>query len=181
MPLTEREFTKIFNENYAKVVLYASRFTDCQAAAEDIAEDTFIKFWGKANSSMEIHSPESYIYSIARNVCISWINDNKKRTARNSKAVTINKDFEITALESMIFAETISKVYSALDKLPIQCKRVCILHFVQGKEIFEIAEELGISVGTVYTHKYRGIALLQKLLNGMSVVLIIEVLKSNGC
>jgi RNA polymerase sigma-70 factor (family 1) len=176
-PLDEREFTKFFNEHYTKLVFYAYRITDNQAAAEDIAEDAFVNYWKKNDSQAVIKSPKSYLYTAARNASISWIKEHQSKVTRDSKAAGLNNEFDKTPLECMIFAETMELMYAALEKLPGQCKRVCLMHYVEGKTVREIAEELGISVGTVNTHKYRGIALLQKLMKGMPMVLIIELLK----
>ncbi len=53
-----------------------------------------------------------------------------------------------------------------MDKLPPQCRKVFILHYIEGKKISEIAEELKISIGTVKTHKVRGIDLLTEVITG---------------
>ena len=47
---TESDFTVIFNELYAPLLLYACRFTENQAVAEDIVEEAFISLWNKRNS-----------------------------------------------------------------------------------------------------------------------------------
>jgi len=67
-----------------------------------------------------------------------------------------------------------TKIYSAIDRLPTQCKKVFILHYIDGKKISEIAEELNISVGTVKTHKVRGIDLLQKSLLGTLLLILLS-------
>jgi RNA polymerase sigma-70 factor (family 1) len=164
-------FTIIFNEYYTQLVLYAYRITDDHAAAEDIVEEAFISLWNKQGSLSEINSLKSYLYAITRNGSLSWIRKNKRQTARNQAAFFISESFDPTALEILIYSEMMSKIYAAMEKLPRQCKKVFTLHYIEGKKISEIAEELKISIGTANTHKFRGIHLLQKTLLGLPILI----------
>ena len=167
-------FTSIFNQFYAQLVLYAYRITNDQNAAEDIIENAFISLWNKRNSLSEIRSLKSYLYTIARNGCLSWIRKNKREKSRYKIISSVEEGFDKTALENMIYSETMAKIYAAMDKLPPQCRKVFILHYIEGKKIAEIAEELKISIGTVKTHKVRGIDLLQKSLLGLFLLILIS-------
>src|ERR1700688_1736076 len=166
-------FTSIFNQFYAPLVLYAFRITDDQNAAEDIVENAFISLWNKRNSLSEIRSLNSYLYTIARNGCLSWMRKNKREKLRYKIISSVEEGIERTALENMIYSETMAKIYAIMDKLPPQCRKVFILHYIEGKKIAEIAEELKISIGTVKTHKVRGIDLLQKSLLGLIFLIFI--------
>jgi RNA polymerase sigma-70 factor (ECF subfamily) len=104
------------------------------------------------------------LYTAARNRSLTWIRRNKRENERNKAALSFEEEFENTALENMIYAETMGKIYTAMDRLPPQCKKVFILHYIEGKKIAEIAEELKISISSVRTHRGRGIDLLQKAL-----------------
>ena len=160
----ESGFIAIFYEFYSPLVLYTYRITNDQAAAEDIVEEAFIRLWIKRDSLSEIHSLKSYLYTIARNGCLSWIRKNKRENAHFKTITSIEEEFERSPLENMIYSETMAKIYAAMEKLPNKCKRVFIMHYIEGKKITEIAVELKISIGTVKTHKVRGIDLLQKAL-----------------
>ncbi len=160
----EIRFTATFNEYYTQLILYAYRITDDQVAAEDIVEDAFISLWNKRSSLSEINSLKSYLFTIIRNMSFTWIRKNKRQIARKQATSSISESFDPTALETLIYAEMMNEIYAAMEKLPSQCKKVFKLHYIEGKKISEIAEELKISVGTVNTHKFRGIHILQKAL-----------------
>ena len=162
----EDAFTKIFQEWFAPLVLNAFYITDNQAAAEDIAEEAFIKLWEKRSSFSDVQSLKSYLYMMTRNASLTWLKKNKSETARNKRAVAMADAFDPTALENMVYNELMTGIYTAMEKLPAQCRKVFTMHYVEGKKTSEIAKELKISVGTVNTHKFRGIHLLQKALLG---------------
>ena len=169
----ESAFEEIFKEWYAPLVLNAYRITDNQSAAEDIAEDAFIKLWEKRDTFSEIHSLKSYLYTMTRNASLNWLEKNKCEKGRYHKLSSEDLDDSPTVLENMIFHEMMAGIYSVLEKLPRQCRKVFIMHYVEGKEIRDIARELNITTGTVNTHKFRGIHLLQKALLGCFIWLFI--------
>src|ERR1700722_3962338 len=96
-------FTTIFNQFYTPLVLYAYRITEDQNAAEDIIENAFISLWKKRDSLSEIRSLKSYLYTIARNGCLSWIRKHKREKTRYKIISSVEEVFEKTALENMIY------------------------------------------------------------------------------
>jgi RNA polymerase sigma-70 factor (family 1) len=169
----EQAFAEIFREWYAPLVLNAYRITDNQQAAEDIAEEAFVKLWEKRNSFKEIQSLKSYLYTMTRNASLTWLRKNKSETTRDKKAMASDRVSDPTPLENMIYHEMMTGIYAVINKLPSQCRKVFTMHYIEGKKISEIALELNISVGTVNTHKFRGIRLLQKALLGSLICLLI--------
>lgn len=169
------EFYKFFHQFHAPLVLFTFRIVNDQAAAEDIVEDAFVVLWDKRKSLSNIKSLKSYLYTIARNRALYWIRQNKRHVQQCEISAYFNETSERTALDNLVYAETMAGIYAAMDRLPRQCKKVFILHYIEGKNMKEIAEELKITVGTVKTHKVRGIALMQKgllgLIAGMSMLL----------
>ncbi len=163
----DAEFSKFFHEHYSALVVFTFRFTDEPGAAEDIATECFISLWKKRDSLENIKSLRSYLYVAARNACVTWLRNHKREKIRNETAASLAPSTEGTVLEDMIFDETINGIMSAMERLPKQCKKVFVLHYIEGKKLTEIAKELKISIGTVYTHKYRSIDLLQKALLGL--------------
>jgi RNA polymerase sigma-70 factor (family 1) len=169
----ETAFTSTFRQYYAPLVLYAYRITDNQGAAEDIVEEAFVSLWNKRDAFGEIKSLKSYLYTIARNKCLSWMKKNQRDIKRHQASSSFEEEFDRTALENMIYAESMGKIYMAIDKLPRQCRKVFIMHYIDGMKISEIAKELKLSIHTINAHKGRGIDLLQKvLLNLLFLVLI---------
>lgn len=138
--------------------------------AEDIVEDLFVKLWNKMGEISTIHSIKSYLYTMARNGALTWIEKNKNERARYQNLSVITDQHEDKILDNMIYAEMMAKIYSAMEKLPEQCRRVFTLHYIEGKKISEIAQELKISTGSVFTHKYRGLQMVQKAISGLFIL-----------
>jgi RNA polymerase sigma-70 factor (ECF subfamily) len=163
----DTEFSQFFHEHYNALVLFAFRFTDELAAAEDIATESFVMLWRKRDSLGIVKSFRSYLYAITRNASLDWLRINKREKTQYRIAASLEPASEATVLEEMIHFESMKGIMTAMERLPKQCRKVFVLHYLEGKKLSEIAKELKISIGTVYTHKYRSIDLLQKALLGL--------------
>jgi RNA polymerase sigma-70 factor (family 1) len=171
----ELEFKEFYLTYHATLTLFAYRITDNQGAAEDITEEAFICLWNKRDSLSEIQSLKAYLYTSVRNKCLTWLRKTKRESERNKIIGSTEEKTEEIILESMIYSETMSRIYTAMDKLPGQCKKVFILYYIEGKKVSEIAQELKISISSVRTHKGRSIELLRKGLLVISCWLVLNV------
>jgi RNA polymerase sigma-19 factor, ECF subfamily len=158
----ESAFEEFYLSYHATLTLFAYRITDNQGAAEDIAEEVFISLWNKWDTLSEIQSLKAYLYASVRNKCLTWLRKTKRESERYKIIGSTEEKTEEIILESMIYSETMSRIYAAMNKLPGQCKKVFILYYIEGKKVSEIAEELKISISSVRTHKGRSIELLKK-------------------
>jgi len=89
-------------------------------------------------------------------------------------AVTDN--VEKDCLENMIRAETLRRVYEAMEGLPAECRKVFLKLFVEGKTVAETAAELNVAVSTVKSQKERGIRLLKMRLTSLLLLYLVFLL-----
>jgi len=163
----EAVYQELFRQFHTPLTLFTLRIVKDQAAAEDIALEAFFSLWQKRDSFSEIHSLKSYLYSIARNGSLNWIRKTRREENCNKSAASLEDDFTESVLEAIIYSETMGKIYHAIDELPAQCRKVLVHHFIEGKKLHEIAEEMNLSINTIKTHRAKGISLLQKALNNL--------------
>jgi RNA polymerase sigma-70 factor, ECF subfamily len=173
LKVTEYKFNALFKELYAPLVLYAFRILGDRVATEDIAQEAFVSVWRKWDSGREIKSLKSYLYVVALNKCLTLLRINKRQIA----ASHVEK-FDRNALDAMIYSGNHGKDLQSLACPHRQCRKVFIMHCIQGMKVLEIAAALKLSIHTVNAHKARGILLLQRMLLGISLIVVIEALKS---
>jgi RNA polymerase sigma-70 factor (family 1) len=160
----EMSLTLLFHEFYPALCLFALRITDDQSAAEDIAEGAFLKIWERRDSFFHIKVLRSYLYTSVKNASINYRLQRQRRIVhegQNGIGIDIS---ESTVEENIIRAETFREIYTALEKLPPQCRKIISMIFRDGKNSREVAEELNLAVGTVKTQKARGLTLLKRYL-----------------
>ncbi len=114
-----------------------------QERAEDMAQETFVRFFGALMSGTEIGKAKSYLYRIAGNIIK---NDYKKK-----KEILLDQLPDIEE-ENLTDIEIRLDVERALDQLPEEIKETTILFFFRELKQKEISDLLNIKLSLV---KYR--------------------------
>ena len=134
---------QLVEKYYSSIYRYCFLHTRDQEYAEDMVQETFVRFFGALMSGGEIGKAKSYLYSIAGNIIR---NDYKKK-----KEILTDQlpDIEEEHLEDIEIRLDIER---ALDQLPKEIKEAAILFFFQGLKQKEISDLLHIKLSLV---KYR--------------------------
>lgn len=142
-------FRKLFQMYAPRVKSYMMRQGADANTAEELAQETLLTVWRKAGLySGEKGSPTTWIYTIARNLRIdrlrremTWVQlpDGHNEEASPDQAPD----------EAVSEAERKIRVQSALAQLPADQHEVVALSYIEGLSHSEIAERLGLPLGTV--------------------------------
>ena len=171
-----RAFTYVFENYYHALRFFANRLIQDSPAAEDIAQETFIKLWEKHTG---FHSPESikaFLYITTRNACFNFIK-RAQAGAKNQKMWSNSLDeSDDFILNHLTRAEVVREIYIILEMLPTECRKIMRYYFIEGKENHEIASILNISIHTVKNQKARAIYLIRKKLGQRTLMLLMLAL-----
>ena len=143
-------------------------------AAEDIVTEVFITLWKKQRDFETMQNIKAFLYISTRNACINHI----KRLQRDSAMKAglshfLAADSEEFVLNEMIRAEVLQQIYEAIESLPLQCRRVFKLCYVEGMSNAEVADECKISINTVKNHKVKALGVLRlRFLHNSSVAFL---------
>lgn len=133
--------------------------------AEDIAQDTMLAVWHKAHLFDPAGAgPSAWIYTIARNLRIDRLR-REQREKRLEGDVAAGSDAEQTLPDSqLVTGQSEEHVRLGLAKLSEEQKTVVTLSFFENKPHSEIAQTLGIPLGTVKSRLRLAIKRLRTLL-----------------
>lgn len=116
--------------------------------AADATQQTFFKAWRAASTYDPERSIGPWIYAIARRTAID--------IHRSRARVVPSEDVDVVVLPSGLeTAWEVFEVRSALDQLPDDERIVVRMSHFEGLTHVEIAERLGIPVGTVKSRSHR--------------------------
>ena len=148
----DRDAFKLLFEHFAPRVKGFLVKTGMSAdAAEEIAQNTLLTVWRKAGQfDATSAGAAAWIFTIARNLRI----DAGRRAARQAKATrNAEQDETPEAAESpetvMTRRDDVSRVAAALLRLSEDQSTVIRMSFIEERPHGEIAERLGIPLGTV--------------------------------
>jgi RNA polymerase sigma-70 factor (ECF subfamily) len=133
-------------------------------AANDLTQDTFIKFWTNRDQINSSLFPKSYLYKIARNLAYNHISRN--HSISNS---LFRRADDLTLIycpdDEYDKCFILDELQKAINELPERCKTTFILSRYEGFNYSEIAELMQVSVQTVKNQMNKAIAVLRKRLN----------------
>jgi RNA polymerase sigma-70 factor, ECF subfamily len=163
----EREAFRALFETYKdRVYSVALRFAGEEAAAKDIAQDTFLKLFSSIRSFRGDSAFDTWIYRLVVNSCLDY----KRRTRR---LIPLADDFLAglrasgDSLHDMLRSEVSNTVRAAVDRLSPDLRIVIVLRYTQALSYDEIAEVLGCSPGTVASRLNRAHKALERRLSSL--------------
>jgi RNA polymerase sigma-70 factor (ECF subfamily) len=156
-------FERLFLQEYPKVVAIAYRVLADRPAAEDVAQEVFLKFHRS-------HSPDSerasgWLHAAAVHSALNLIRGERRRAQRETAHALDPARPTIASPERLVEeAEQRREVRRALSRLPQRTAAVLMLRH-SGLSYAEVATALGIKVGNVGTLLRRAEEALRKEVN----------------
>lgn len=136
------------------------RFVRDEDAAEDIAQQTFIKAYVHLEKYDHIHAFSTWLYKIATNVALEELR-RKKALPLDDSMTQLIVDGRPLPEQASIYAE----LHEAVNHLPDKQRAVVNLHYFEGKKYEEIAKELDSTIGSVKSWMNRAKKQLKELLS----------------
>ena len=168
----DREAFKRLFEHFAPRIKGLMLKAGCSSdEAEEIAQNTLIAVWRKAGQfDPATAGAAAWIFTIARNLRIDALRRDKR--TRTGDTGDIDPEFHVDEGPSpdsgIAAAETEARVRSALATLPEDQVRVIELSFFEEQAHAQIAEMLGIPLGTVKSRLRLAMNRLRSLLGDLS-------------
>lgn len=139
----ELAFSELYRRYASRIYQYARRILNQNSEAEDILQETFLKFLEilKKNDT-QIENVPAYLLRIARNLSLR---------VTSKKQITIPiEDYHAIFEESPLETDEASKVLTmSLDLLPKEQREALVLQVYGGLSYIEIAEVMGVPMTTV--------------------------------
>lgn len=156
------QFAALFHAEYAKLCRISVRFVHDRGLAEQIVSESFMKVWRHRND-VDWNRPFPYVYRVVVNEC----KDTLETAARQRDTATKLAVLDLVPRQRNAADDVApgvtgnSTVLEQLSRLPLQQRTVVILRVYEDLPEAEVAEIMGISVGSVKSHYSRALAALR--------------------
>lgn len=148
-----------------KLYNYARQLTMCIEDAEDLLQETCLKIWTNTEKFINEQNFKGWAFTIMRNIFINDYRKNAKRQQIND--VTPNEYFinltNVYTQESPDIILSEKEIRKVVDSFTEEL-RTPFKYYLSGYEYKEIAETMGIPLGTVKSRIFFARKKLQKLL-----------------
>lgn len=135
--LTENNISEFITQNYDSIYKYCCWKIRNPLDAEDLTQETFLRFVKNLDSYTDKGKPTALLYTIARNLCIN--RSRQKNTLSLDMAENIRIENKTEEIENRIMLE------QYLYTLSNEQQEILQLRFGQSFQINEIAEITGLS------------------------------------
>lgn len=166
----DREFGRLVNKYKERIYLVVLRIVRNSEEAKDLAQEAFVKAYRNRHSFRGESAFYTWVYRIAVNITLNYVNRNKDRHAESIDDVTPTA-FSQTPTDEMEQSELGDAIASAIDQLPARQRTVFVLRHYEEKSHADIAEILKITEGAVKANYHQAV---QKLKAALSLYLTEE-------
>jgi RNA polymerase sigma factor (sigma-70 family) len=158
---SESAFGELLDRYEGRIVRLLGRFTRDASEVEDLAQEVFVKVFRKLHTFQQDSGLYTWIYRIAVNTA----NDELSRSGRRRLRLVEDEatlDASLSerrrgdgAAEPLLEEEVRRATREVLDDLPEKYRTILVLREYEDLAYHEIADVLGISMGTVESRLFR--------------------------
>lgn len=156
-----KAFSEFYDRHAPGTYGFLVRILQARFDADDVLQDTFWQVWRTADRfDRRRATPKSWIFAIARSRAV----DHLRSRSRNLIAPVEDLLRQFTEPRVNAEVEDREMVENALGQLPDEQRQAIVLAFFAGHTHVEVAQHLGIPLGTAKTRIALGMKRLGKLL-----------------
>ena len=169
----EQAFAQLVEAHSEKMIGLARRLTGQHDVAEEVAQEAFLRLYRSLHSFRGDSSLGTWLYRTVTRLAIDHLRREKiKRRifflrSNDSEQVDpleLAADPGASPLELLQARETAQRIQQVLQQLPARQKAIFILRQQEGLQLKEIAELLGLELGTVKAHLHRAVSRFRQAL-----------------
>jgi len=163
-------FRTLVDRHHERIVSFLHRLCGCPEQALDLAQETFLSAYRHLASFRQDSRFSTWLHAIA----VNHARAAARRRRPNVSLDAVDADGERRCAEPAAVMLAVSagleqedlarRIAAALDRLDIRYREVVVLADMQDASYEEIAEALGVPVGTVRSRLHRGRSELRSLL-----------------
>ena len=155
-------FAELYKRHFHELYDFAARIVRDRETAADIVQSAFARAWERAQLGAEISNARAWLFRVAHNAAIDEIRRRSKTEPTGGEPESGAFDFatledrgSVDPASLLIEKEIAELVWTTASSLNPQDYALLDLHVRRELEPEELAEELGVSSGALYTRMSR--------------------------
>lgn len=145
----EKAFSGIIKKYQERLYWHVRRMVVEHEDANDVLQNTFIKMWNGLNNFREDSKLFTWLYRIATNECLTFLEQQKKRPSVSLEDVEAGLSNKIKASDNFDANKLEWKLQLAIQQLPEKQRTVFNLRYYDEMPYEEMSEVLETSVGAL--------------------------------
>lgn len=139
----------LFRLYYQPLCSHAVRFVGARDVAQDLVSDVFCRFYTNQVFATITTSYRAYLYKTVRYQAYNYLRQEVSRQAdlTSAEGCTTGESQQPDSVAQ--YEELYQDVEAAINSLPLQRRKIYLMHRFEGKKYGEIADELHLAPKTV--------------------------------
>ena len=146
---------EIYKEYYSVIFRYIICRIKCKHDAEDLVQDVFVHLLDN-DKMLQKSTIRSFLFTITRNIVIDYLRCYYRKQEMVSYAYENVIESTCEPEKEIIAKDLLTIERMKLNTFPQQRKKVYSMSRFEEKNIYEISEELQLSMSTVENHLFTG-------------------------
>jgi len=163
--INTENFREVFYKYYDRIYTGFFKRTGSHEIAQDLTQQTFIKFWRYRDSYTPALTVEVQLFRKGKLIFIDWL----RKESKDRQMIQGLSQAKIPVNELSVDLK--DALHQAINQLSPVRKEVFNMAYIEGYSHKEIADKLQISVRTVETHVYKSVKELRKILAFIFILL----------
>ena len=170
-------FDLIYEKYSGKLYAFGLKYLKSTAEAEELVQSVFLKLWENYKILKKELSFKSYLFTIAYNDICKLFRKRNYRQKFIDDSLYENSQFSSEIEEGIDYHSVLEQVEQIVNKLPEKQKTIFLKSRKEGKSTKEIAEEVGLSPGTVDNYISESLKFIRRRLQNenMPVLLLFSL------
>jgi RNA polymerase sigma-70 factor (ECF subfamily) len=142
-----KDFEVFVREHQRMVHAIAWQYVRDDSAADDVAQEAFIRAFRGLEGLREKGHVKTWLYSLTRNAAIDWLRAHKRRhLSIDDAGVDVEEVKDKAASEG---TEDMDALMKAVRSLRTDYREIILMRYIEKLSYSQIAEALGMTIGAV--------------------------------
>ena len=155
---SDEDWKTCFAQLGPALLLFARRWTNCRADAEDIVQEAFVRFWRRQHSIEN----RALLYATVRSTALDRLRSDQRRARREAMAADDSEETFDPPFLAMDEGQQL--LAAAVERLPNEQREVLVLKIWNDLTFAEIGNVLEISQNTAASRYRYALGTLRKTL-----------------
>jgi len=160
-------FAQLLRDHHLRVYNLAAYIVGDRTEAEDVTQQAFVRAWEELPRLRDPQAFTAWVNRIARNLARDRAREGGARARFEGPQPDPPETGNAEARgpeESLVVREREQDIHRAVATLSEAHQEVVVMHHLEGKPVVEIAQQLGVPLGTVLSRLARARAALRRKL-----------------
>lgn len=153
----QTEFGQFWKQTFGKVRAYMFCASNSASDADDLAQECYVRAFRNWNRFDGRGSRQAWLFAIARNTQADWFRK-RGRDARLLEQGRLDMASEVPAPD----IDNAEALWQAVGTLTVEHREIVHLRFAADLSYVEIAQMLGVPVGTVRSRLHRALKAIRE-------------------